>query len=65
MKRSTLQKQHATALRGARSCFLEGAPFLRYTLITKLAGVGKLLRLRGARNHFPEGSIFFYPNLAS
>lgn len=59
MKRSTLQKQHATALRGARSCFLEGAPFLRYTLITKLAGVGKLLRLRGARNHFPEGSIFF------
>ena len=39
--------------------FLEGAPFLRYTLITKLAGVGKLLRLRGARNHFPEGSIFF------
>ena len=65
MKRSTLQKQHATALRGARSCFLEGAPFLRYTLITKLAGVGKLLRLRGARNHFPEGSIFFYPNLAN
>ena len=65
MKRSTLQKQHATALRGARSCFLEGAPFLRYTLITKLAGVGKMLRLRGARNHFPEGSIFFYPNLAS
>ena len=59
MKRSTLQKQHATALRGARSCLLEGAPFLRYTLITKLAGVGKLLRLRGARNHFPEGSIFF------
>ena len=59
MKRSTLQKQHATALRGARSCFLEGAPFLRYTLITKLAGVGKLLRLRGARSHFPEGSIFF------
>ena len=59
MKRSTLQKQHATALRGARSCFLEGAPFLRYTLIAKLAGVGKLLRLRGARNHFPEGSIFF------
>ena len=59
MKRSTLQKQHATALRGARSCFLEGAPFLRYTLITKLAGVGKLLRLRGARRHFPEGSIFF------
>ena len=59
MKRSTLQKQHATALHGARSCFLEGAPFLRYTLITKLAGVGKLLRLRGARNHFPEGSIFF------
>ena len=58
MKRSTLQKQHATALRGARSCFLEGTPFLRYTLITKLAGVGKLLRLRGARNHFPEGSIF-------
>ena len=65
MKRSTLQKQHATALRGARSCFLEGAPFLRYTLITKLAVVGKLLRLRGARRHFPEGSIFFYPNLAS
>ena len=65
MKRSTLQKQHATALRGARSCFLEGAPFLRYTLITKLAGVETLLRLRGARNHFPEGSIFFYPNLAS
>ena len=65
MKRSTLQKQHATALRGARSCFLEGAPFLRYTLITKLAGVGKLLRLREARNHFPEGSIFFYLNLAS
>ena len=61
MKRSTLQKQHATALRGARSCFLEGAPFLRYTLITKLAGEGKLLR----RNHFPEGPIFFYPNLAS
>ena len=59
MKRSTLQKQHATALRGARSCFLEGAPFLRYTLITKLAGVGKLLRLRGAQNYFPEGSIFF------
>ena len=59
MKRSTLQKQHATALRGARSCFLEGAPFLRYTLITKLAGVGKLLRLRGAQNHFPEGTIFF------
>ena len=59
MKRSTLQKQHATALRGARSCFLEGAPFLRYTLITKLAGVGKLLRLRGARNHFQKGSIFF------
>ena len=63
MKRSTLQKQHATTLRGARSCFLECAPFLRYTLITKLAGVGKLLRLRGARNHFPEGSIFFYLNL--
>ena len=63
MKRSTLQKQHATALRGARSCFLEGAPFLRYTLITKLAGEGKLLRF-ASRNHFPEGAIFFYPNLA-
>ena len=58
MKRSTLQKQHATALRGARSCFFEGAPFLRYILITKLARVGKLLRLRGAQNYFPEGSIF-------
>ena len=58
MKRSTLQKQHATALHGARSCFLEGAPFLRYTLITKLAGVGKLLRF-ASRHHFPEGSIFF------
>ena len=59
MKRSTLQKQHATALRGARSCFLEGAPFLRYTLITKLAGVGKLLRLRGARNRLRTGGILF------
>ena len=60
MKRSTLQKQHATALRGARSCFLEGAPFLRYILITKLAGLGKLLRLRGARSRFRTGGIPFY-----
>ena len=58
MKRSTLQKQHATALRGARSCFLEGAPFLRYTLITKLAGVGKLLRYAEPEIIFRRGLSF-------
>ena len=63
MKRSTLQKQHATALRGARSCFLEGAPFLRYTLITKLAGVGKLLRYAEPEVIFRRGLSFFYLNL--
>jgi len=63
MKRSTLQKQHATALRGARSCFLEGAPFLRYTLITKLAGVGKLLLFAEPEIIFRRGLSFFYLNL--
>jgi len=58
VKESVLQKQHATALARSPKLFLEDTPFLRYILITKLAGVGKLLRLRGARNHFPEGSIF-------
>ena len=57
MKRSTLQKQHATALRGARSCFLEGAPFLRYTLITKLAGVGKLLRFASRNQAYRTKSV--------
>ena len=58
MKRSALQKQHATALRGARSCFLEGAPFLRYILITKLAGEGKLLRYAEPEIIFRRGLSF-------
>ncbi len=58
MKRSTLQKQHATALRGARSCFLEGTPFLRYTLITKLAREGKLLRYAEPEIIFRRGLSF-------
>lgn len=52
-------------LRGARSRFRTGGIPFCVLIITKLAGVGKPLLLRGARNHFPEGSIFFYPNLAS
>ena len=44
MKGSVLQKQHATALARSPKLFLEDTPFLRYILITKLAGVGKLLR---------------------
>ena len=59
MKGSVLQKQHATALARSPKLFLEDTPFLRYTLITKLAGVGKLLRLRGARNRLRTGGILF------
>lgn len=46
-------------LRGARSRFRTGGIPFCVLIITKLAGVGKPLLLRGARNHFPEGSIFF------
>ena len=46
-------------LRGARIRFRTGGIPFGVLLITKLAGVGKLLCLRGARNYFPEGSIFF------
>ena len=59
MKGSVLQKQHAIALARSPKLFLEDTPFLRYTLITKLAGVGKLLRLRGARSRFRTGGIPF------
>ena len=63
MKGRVLQTQPATALARSPKLFLEDTPFLRYILITKLAGVGKLLRVRGDRNHFQEGAIFFYLNL--
>ena len=59
MKGSVLQKQHATALARSPKLFLEDTPFLRYILITKLAGVEKLLRLRGARSHLRTGGIPF------
>ena len=51
-------------LRGARSRFrIGGIPF-GVLLITRLAGEGEGTALRGVRNHFQEGSIFFYLNLA-
>ena len=51
-------------LRGARSRFrIGGIPF-GVLLITRLAGEGEGTALCGARNHFQEGSIFFYLNLA-
>ena len=59
MKGSVLQKQHATALARSPKLFLENTPFLRYILITKLAGEGKLLRLRGARSRLRTGGIPF------
>ena len=59
MKGSVLQKQHATALARSPKLFLEDTPFLRYILITKLAGVEKLLRLRGARSRLRTGGIPF------
>ena len=51
-------------LRGARSRFRTGGIPFGVLLITRLAGEGEGTALRGVRNHFQEGSIFFYLNLA-
>ena len=50
-------------LRGARSRLRTGGIPFSVLIITKLAGVGKLLHLSGARSPFRRGLSFFYLNL--